>query len=705
MDITRDLVKTLKDIYMDDNDSTNIIAELTPLAEAGDVVAQHVLGSVYYLGLSEDTDFKEAIKWLTLSASQGNVDSQHYLGVIFIQLGNYEEAYIWTSLAAENGSADAQLNLAVMFFNGSGIDKDVDKAIKWATLAAEQGDAQAQCNLGKMYLSFEAEAAYPDAIKWFKLASEQDNAEAQCKLAYMYEEGQGTSIDYCEASKLYELSANQGFADAQYFLGRLYENGLGVEQNLREAYRLYVLAAEQGDEEAKERIIEIESNDPDVIGDASKIIPEINAEEFALDLIRDGAEKGMSQSQFLLGVAYLTGKGMDIDHDRALDLFTKSATQNNPKAQYMLGVVHEQGIGVEQDIDEAYQWYKKSALQGNDDAIEAINQLIESGYELGDDEFCEVDLDGHGYQHKDKDDSDACLDDYDEDEASDDDDEEEEDIEEDDDIALSDHDEFFMYQEELQLDPSNLRLRYKFLQHLMEMVNSHYSGDRDNMLDMYLSELEVSLNYIINKATLKDKLMNFLKINCLMQLGTLHVLRGNFYEAVKIYYKVIEFKWLFNRKSISLTDIAAPEDLRKIFNYAVYNIHSLATRLGIGRTTIKLYSLCDKAVEEDVNNTVDYYKKTKNDDKSDAFFTVFQRTMIECAALRNPGTAIVNFYFHDLDDMSYIYEEDPDSSEYDFFSTTDCTFLIDEDIVNGRFSSIHDPQNINDQISRLKIYL
>lgn len=691
---------------MDDNDTTKMIAEVTHLAEAGDVVAQHVLGSVYYLGLAEDTDFKEAIKWLTLSASQGNVDSQHYLGVIFFQLGNYEEAYIWTSLAAENGSADAQLNLAVMFFNGSGIDKDVAKAIKWATLAAEQGDAQAQCNLGKMYLSFEDEAAYPDAIKWFKLASEQDNAEAQCKLAYMYEEGQGTNIDYCEASKLYELSANQGFADAQYFLGRLYENGLGVEQNLREAYRLYVLAAEQGDEEAKERINEIESNDPDIIGDASKIIPEINAEEIALDLIRDGAEKGMSQSQFLLGVAYLTGKGMDIDHDRAIDLLTKSATQNNPKAQYMLGVVYEQGVGVEQDIDEAYQWFKKSALQGNDDAIEAINQLIESGYKLGDDEFCEVDLDGHGYQQKDKDDSDAGLDDYNEDEASDDDDdeEEEEDEEDEEDIDLSDHDEFFMYQEELQLDPSNLRLRYKFLQHLMEMVNSHYSDDRDNLIELYLSELEASLNYIINKATLKDKLMNFLKINCLMQLGTLNVLRGSFYEAVKIYYKVIEFKWLYNRKSITLTDHAVPEELREIYNYAVYNIHSIATRLGIGWNTARLYSIINDAIQERVGLTVKYLEQSKGE-SDNISQSVRNRRLEECNALLKPGNAIETFYFSDIWELEEIYIEDPDGSEYDIFNSWHGTLLIEEDIAKGRFAAIHNPQYLEDQISRLKIFL
>lgn len=693
MEITRELIKTISGMCLGEKDAAEMVAELEPLAESGDQNAQHALGLIYYLGIAEDTDFDSATKWLKKAASQGNVESQQYLSLIYIQLDNYDEAYVWTSLAAENGNKQAQLNLSVMYFNGSGIDKDIDKAIKLATLAAEQGDAQAQCNLAKMYLASEDESIYEDAIKWLQLSSEQENAEAQCKLGLMYENGQGTEKNYCEAFRLYSLSANQGFADAQYCLGQLLENGLGVDQNCQEAYKWYVLAAEQGDEEAKERIIDIESINPELKQGASMINTDSNAEEITIKLLKDASEKGIAQSQYLLGVAYLTGTGVDLDYNIAQELLISAAEQNHSNAQYNLGVIHANGLGVESDLDKAYQWFKRSAMLGNDDAIEAINQLIGGGYEIDEDDFHEIEpsID------------DDNLFESDEDQVDDDESEEEEDSENQ--VDLSDHDEFFMYQEELNLDQSNFRLRYKFLQYLMEVVNSHYSDDRDNMLDLYISELEDNLNYIIDKATPKDKLMNFMKLNCLMQLGTLKVIKGNFFEAVKSYYKVLEYKWKYNKRLILLSDNDAPEELKIIFYYAAYNIHSLATRLGVGYTTVNLYSLCNKAIEKDVTQTIDYYEKRNNDDDTESSKSVYQRTMAECSALRTPGSSIVNFYFYESDDLSYIYEEDPDDSEYDYFNTTKYTFLIDDDIVNGKFSAIHNPQNIDDQISRLRIYL
>ncbi len=680
---------------MDDNDTKKMIGELTPLAEGGNASAQHALGLIYYLGIAEDTEFKEATKWLKMSASQGNIDSQHYLGLIFIQSDNYEEAYIWTSLAAENGSAEAQLNLAVMFFNGSGTDKDIDKAIKWATLAAEQGDAQAQCNLAKMYLSLEDETVYQDAIKWFKLSSEQDNAEAQCKLALMYENGQGTEKDYDEAFSLYSLSANQGYADAQYFLGQLFENGLGVEQNLREAYRLYVLAAEQGDEEAKERIIEIESIDPDIKHDTIMNIPDKGAEEITIKLLKEASEKGIAQSQYLLGVAYLTGTGVDIDYKTAQELLTSAAEQNHSNAQYNMGVIHANGLGVEVDLDKAYMWFKRSAELCNDDAREAINRLIEAGYEIRNEEvstnwmYAEDNRfldskENNAVERADNDDEDMRLS---EDEAD-----------------LSDYEEFIVYLQELHQDPTNLRLRYKFVQYLMEMINSYHADYRDDWLGVFLRSYEENLKYIIAEATIQNKLLNFMKLICLMQLGMLYVLRGQFFEAVKTYYKIIEFKWRFNKKTTHLHETCAPDDLREIYAFAAYNIHSIATRFGVGEKTSKLYSQCFDIIDNKIKFSIDYHKKRINN-ADDLMKQVHKRSLKESNALLKLGTAIYSYYFYDIDDLNEVYVEDPDESEYDIFNTASITVLIDDDVVNGRFSLEYLPINLDDQISRIKIYV
>ena len=49
--------------------------------------------------------------------------------------------------AAEQGDAMAQFNLGQCYTNGTGVEKDEQKAVEWYKKAAEQGHAGAQFNL------------------------------------------------------------------------------------------------------------------------------------------------------------------------------------------------------------------------------------------------------------------------------------------------------------------------------------------------------------------------------------------------------------------------------------------------------------------------------------------------------------------------------------------------------------------------------
>ena len=53
--------------------------------------------------------------------------------------------------AAEHGDADAQNNLGWIYFNGYGVSKNVDEAIKWLTKSAENGNLQAEGRLAAHY--------------------------------------------------------------------------------------------------------------------------------------------------------------------------------------------------------------------------------------------------------------------------------------------------------------------------------------------------------------------------------------------------------------------------------------------------------------------------------------------------------------------------------------------------------------------------
>jgi uncharacterized protein len=72
------------------------------------------------------------------------------------------------------------------------------------------------------------------------------------------------------------------------------------------------------------------------------------------------------------------------DYQAALSWYRKAANQGHDKAQYMLGIMYENGYGVNMDDKIALTWYKKAADQGNPDAIaqmktlETMNSMLNS---------------------------------------------------------------------------------------------------------------------------------------------------------------------------------------------------------------------------------------------------------------------------------------------------------------------------------------
>ena len=58
-----------------------------------------------------------------------------------------------------------------------------------------------------------------------------------------------------------------------------------------------------------------------------------------------------------------------------LDIFEKSAKGGDAYGQYMLGMMYLGGIGVDTDIKKARAWLQKSAAQGYQDAQAALDAL------------------------------------------------------------------------------------------------------------------------------------------------------------------------------------------------------------------------------------------------------------------------------------------------------------------------------------------
>ena len=105
-----------------------------PLAEDGDVWAQHSLGYLYDKGWGVDKDATQAIDW-------------------------YREA-------AERGNPNSMINLGAMYVKGEGTRRDIARGYTWFRLAALQGHSLATFNI----TSLEMEMTEADRVRSNHLA-------------------------------------------------------------------------------------------------------------------------------------------------------------------------------------------------------------------------------------------------------------------------------------------------------------------------------------------------------------------------------------------------------------------------------------------------------------------------------------------------------------------------------------------------------
>lgn len=338
-----------------------------------DADAQNMLGQMYHDGLGVEQDYTEATKYYMKSAEQGNADAQCSLGYMYFCgqsvscTPDYHKAFEWYLKSAEQGQLLAQYTLGLMYRRGLGVQQNYQEAFRWYLGLAERGFPSAQNDLGEMYCYGQGVSQdYSEALKWYHKSADQGNAAAQNNLGEMYYYGHGVSQDFTQAMGWYLKSANQGQAVAQNNLGFMFKNGLGVKQNNSEAMKWYKMSADQGNADGQRMLGSMYDEGYDGV----KPNP---AEAFKWWM--KSADQGNAAAQCHIGVAYLQGKGVDVDLAEAVDWFKKSADEGFAGAQYALGRMYESGLGVSKNSDEAVKWYQKAADQGLAEAKDSLRKL------------------------------------------------------------------------------------------------------------------------------------------------------------------------------------------------------------------------------------------------------------------------------------------------------------------------------------------
>jgi TPR repeat protein len=201
-------------------------------AEQGNSVAEYMVGCLYHEGKGVPKDEKAASHWLRIAASRGNLKAQKHLATMYYLDKNYKQSIAWYHLAAAQGDARAQALLGKQYFQGEGVAKDEEAALRWLNLAAEKDDTLGMYYLGVMLtgLTFEPLLSDVRRVFWDQYEREYDENDNLVRVTVKDEEEPGYR-DYKRGAEMIQTAAVRGNADAANALGILYHEGIGFEVN------------------------------------------------------------------------------------------------------------------------------------------------------------------------------------------------------------------------------------------------------------------------------------------------------------------------------------------------------------------------------------------------------------------------------------------------------------------------------------------
>lgn len=234
--------------------------------------------------------------------------------------------------AADAGEPIAQLNLGRAYASGSGLEQDPVTAYAWFSIAAAQGNDAARIERNRLAQTLP-----------IRLVD-----EAERMVSNWYVEGRAY--------------VNERDAPEIYYDSEKLDNFATLEE--------VFLAAENGDVAAQYTLAGAYAN-----GDHGAKVDHSEAFKWT----QRTAERGIPESQYMTGTAYLEGRGVDQDEAKAFEWLYKAAEQGLPAAQILLAQCFERGIGTNVNMTDALAWYKRASKAGQKDAQFYLGGLYLAG--------------------------------------------------------------------------------------------------------------------------------------------------------------------------------------------------------------------------------------------------------------------------------------------------------------------------------------
>jgi TPR repeat protein len=109
---------------------------------------------------------------VVVSCATVPAETPYNLGVAAYKKRDYWEAAAQWSKSVARGNTEAMNNLRYLFYNGYGVNKDIDRAMKLWRVASEAGESESQWHLGRAYeTGTGAERSLSKAYAWYRCAN------------------------------------------------------------------------------------------------------------------------------------------------------------------------------------------------------------------------------------------------------------------------------------------------------------------------------------------------------------------------------------------------------------------------------------------------------------------------------------------------------------------------------------------------------
>jgi TPR repeat protein len=174
---------------------------------------------------------------------------------------------------------------------------------------------------------------------------------------------------------LKRLAEETGTPLAQYRYGRVLIEGKGGPQDPAGAVLWLGKAVEQNHAEAATLLARIYLSN--VTGGPARDPAK------AAELLKRAATRGEAQAQYLLGLLYQNGSGVEQDLETALNWFLAAAEQQNIEAQFALSGLYLNGTEATRNIDEGMRWLRTAAAEGNVEAQVQLALLLDDAANPG----------------------------------------------------------------------------------------------------------------------------------------------------------------------------------------------------------------------------------------------------------------------------------------------------------------------------------